>query len=56
MQVLANLLLLLGACGLLAMQIFTTNDTLWAWSIGLGTACLVTGGALELWLSRRPRP
>lgn len=56
MQVLANLLLLLGACGLVAMQVFSTDDALWAWSLGLGAGCLVVGGALELYLVRtRPR-
>lgn len=51
----ANLVLVIGACGVGAAQIVYSNDRLWAWSIGIGVGGLVLGGVLELVVLRRGR-
>lgn len=55
LQDVANLVLVIGGCGLGASQIVYSNDRLWAWSIGIGFGGLVIGGALELVALRRAR-
>lgn len=50
---LAVVLVLIGAGGLLAMQVFATDDALWTWSLVICSAGLVPGGALLIWLESK---